>query len=310
MRGLILGVAAGLVGALAAAAQAAPYHAPRTWFGAPDLQGAWTNNALTRLERPPGVASLVVSGPEAAALQARLTKGLRERPGDVVGQGESEWPEGAELARIDGRIRTSWIIDPADGRLPYTPAARKARGAAGGGLDDPEDLSPSDRCLGASWGAAGPPMLNPPYAPGYRIVQTADEVVILTEINHEVRHIRLNAAHGAIRQWGGDSVGRWEGDTLVVETVKFHPQESYRAPVLLMSPHARVIERFTRIAPREIRYAFEVDDPATFTSAWRGETPLHASTAPMFEYACHEGNYSLPGMLAGARKAERDAAGR
>lgn len=306
-------LAAGLWLCLAGSAGSAPsWRAPRTRWGAPDLQGLWTNLSLTRLERPPGASGRIVPDAEAPAVAAGLAKMLKSRPGDDIGHGETEWYESAELGRIDGRYRSSWLTHPADGRLPYRPQALKARMAAGAGvLDDPESLNASDRCLAPGWSAAGPPMLNGPATPNYRIMQTRDEVVIFIEVNHEVRHIRLGP-HGpsSVRLWGGDSAGRWEGDTLVVETVNFHPAESYRPPLLYMSPEARVVERFTRISPTEIRYAFEVDDPKTFTQTWGGELPFRRTRADLIEYACHEGNYSVPGMLGGARREERDAAAR
>jgi hypothetical protein len=153
-------------------------------------------------------------------------------------------------------------------------------------------------------------MFTGAYNANYRIVQTARDIAILMEGNDSVRIIRLGAQHGpaAIRVFGGDSVGHWEGETLVVETVGFHPAESLKPPApLYISADAKVTERFTRLSAGEILYQFTVDDPAIFTRAWRGETLLTATKGPIYEYACHEGNYALPGILAGARHLEHEA---
>lgn len=156
-----------------------------------------------------------------------------------------------------------------------------------------------------SWGASGPPVLNSPYAANYQIVQTPDRVVIVAESNGEARIVRLNSAHAppGMRSIAGDSIGHWEKDTLVVETTNFQAGESYR-PAPYMSAEAKVTERFTRVSPTELRYEFSVEDPAVFTQVWRGEEPFLAAKGPLYESACHEGNYSLPSILAGARRAE------
>jgi hypothetical protein len=221
------------------------------------------------------------------------------------------------MARLDGKLRTSWIVSPADGRLPWRPQAlaryRVLMEAAGNGATaNPEDRPPTDRCLLGSFASNTPPMINPAVAAGKQIVQTRTEIAILSEMNHDVRIVRLgDARHPArhppanVRLWMGDSIGHWEGETLVVETANFHPQEAFRGPVYLISPDARVTERFTRTGPQEIRYAFEVDDPATFTQVWKGEMPLKPDKGPIYEFACHEGNYSMPLMLQIARAAEK-----
>lgn len=279
----------------------------------PDLGGVWSNRSLTRLERPPGVTDLVVPEAGVPALEHKLTEAVLHPPGDNVGQSEAEWYDDAHAARIDGQARSSWIVSPADGHVPYTPEARKLytarRAAMTTAFEGPEARTASDRCLSPSWGALGPPMLNAPYAADYLIVQTPDAVAIMSEMNHEVRVIRLEAAHdpSIVPRWTGDSVGHWEGRTLVVDTVGLHPQEVFRAPPYLMSVSAHVTERFTRISPTEIRYEFTVEDPALLTEPLRGEMPFLASKDRIFEYACHEGNYSMRGILAGARRVEADA---
>ncbi|HEV7385883.1 MAG TPA: hypothetical protein VGN89_13445, partial [Phenylobacterium sp.] len=177
------------------------------------------------------------------------------------------------------------------------------------GVDNPEDRTGSDRCLVGGVGAAGPPIQNPfTTSGGTQIVQTRSEVAILAEMNHDVHIVRLNVRHQtpAVRQWMGDAVGWWEGDTLVVETTGFRAEEGNRAAYLL-SPDAKVTERFHRVSPTELRYEFTVDDPATYTQPWRGEMPLRADKGVIYEYACHEGNYSLANILQGARQAERNA---
>lgn len=295
--------------ALAVQAKAADYRAPRTASGAPDLQGVWTNLSLTRLERPPELKTLIVPDAEAAAVERGVVYKVAHPTDDDVGGHDAEWWDGAALARIDGHARTSWIVDPADGKLPYT-ADGKAQAAYVrayvGRYDGADSRNLSERCLLPSWHAAGPPMLNSPYAANYQFVQTVDRLAILAESNSEVRIVRLGGSHApdAVRSWMGDSVGHWEGETLVVETTNFRPGESARMSSLFVSTAGKVVERFTRVSAGEIRYQFSVEDPAIYTQVWKGEMPFLAFKGPMYESACHEGNYSLPGILAGARAAE------
>lgn len=300
-------------GVLAGQAAAGGYRAPRTASGAPDLQGVWTNLSLTRLERPPELKDLILKDAEAPAIERGIIDKVAHPAGDDVGGHDSEWWDGASLARIDGHARTSWIVSPADGKLPYAPEAKRwvaaHSKAALDAFDGPEVRSLSERCMIATWGASGPPMLNPPYSALYRIVQTPDRVVIQSEMNGDVRIVRLNSQHppASMRFLTGDSIGRWEKDTLVVETGNFKLGESYRSGLPYMSSEARITERFTRVSPGEIRYEFSIDDPSIYMQAWRAEMPFRASKDPIYESACHEGNYSLPGILAGARRAEAQA---
>jgi hypothetical protein len=291
---------------LISTATAAPYRAPRTPWGAPNLQGMWSNFALTRLERAPGVPAKIAKGDDIAAIERRVYETIL--PADPLGSRESEQWQPSHLAVIDGELRTSWISSTADGRIPYTADARRRLEAVRAGAftdyDGPESRNTSERCLTPSFSAASPPIQNPPYAANYRIVQTRNAVVIVSEIDNEVRIVRLGGAHEPHRVWGGDSVGHWEKDTLVVETVGFRPEEAFRAPVFYIGPDAKVTERFTRVSPTEIRYAFTVEDPATYTQPWGGEMPFRTSHEAMYEYACHEGNYSLAGLLQGARYVE------
>ena len=190
----------------------------------------------------------------------------------------------------------------------------KARAAAraewlrtrGGEYDHPEFRPLAERCLMSFGSNAGPPMLpNYFYNNNYQIVQTKDQILILVEMVHDVRVIRLNAtthppAH--VRTWMGDSIGRWEGDTLVVETTNFHPLQAFRGA----SGALKVLERFRRVDADTILYTFTIDDPATWTRQWSGEVPFRRSEEPIYEYACHEGNYALSNILSGARAQERE----
>jgi hypothetical protein len=298
------------------AAQAGPYRAPRDAKGHPDLGGLWTSTSLTELERPAAFKTLAVSDAEARAYETRRPDEFATTDIDDVGGRQSEaefWDVGARLARIDGRARTSWIVDPVDGRLPYTPEGQAARARQTKAHTDPanpESRSASEQCLIAGWAAAGPPMLNSPYSNEYQIVQTPGAIAIHLESVHDVRIVRLNGVHppAHIRPWMGDSIGRWEGESLVVETTNFNAGDALKLPTsLYVSPEAKVTERFTRTGPATLAYDFTVDDPKTFTRPWRAQMVFTASKGPMFEYACHEGNYSLPGILAGARREEAQA---
>lgn len=279
----------------------------------PDLEGVWSYAWITSLERPARFTRLELSDAEASAFETQHT-GVPEPAKDgPVGQDSSEWWEmGGKLGRIAGRARSSWIIDPTDGKIPYSAAglqALRARQALASRTDNPEGRPAAERCLMGVGGTSLPPMLNAGYNALLQIAQTRDHVVLLTEMNVGPRIITLNdGRHEPGGAWNGHSTGRWDGDTLVIETTGFHPGATWRAPSrLLISPTGRVTERFTRVGPDEIRYAYAVDDPATFTQVWRGEMPLRRATHPMFEFACHEGNYSMAGVLAGGREQEREA---
>lgn len=298
---------------LAGSAHAATYRVPHMPWGAPDLEGDWTTFSRTPLERPDGVAELTLSEADAAALEKTLNQRIIHPADDPFGQGESEWyPEG-RLARVGGQARTSWIVSPADGRVPYKPEARKlfdaGRARQSQGFDNPEDRPPQEQCLIGTRGVSGPPLLTALYPTNIQIVQTANTIAILSEMNHDVRIVRLNASHipAAIRPWMGDSIGRWEKGTLVVETTNFNPRDAFHVQFEL-SANTRIVERFTRISATDIFYEFSVQDPALYTQPWRGEMVFRASKDPIYEVACHEGNYSLGGVLAGARQDEARAA--
>jgi hypothetical protein len=220
------------------------------------------------------------------------------------------------LARIGGQARSSWLVEPADGRLPYTAQGAALLAAAQKAdlerFEGPEARPAAERCLIGGAGVSGAPMLNGPYNSNFQIVQSPGYVVVVTEMIRAARIVPLRPTAplpAAMRPWTGDPVGRWDGDTLVVDTRGFNPGLAWRAPArLYLSPEARVTERLTRTSASEIRYDFAVDDPAMFARPWRAEMVLRPASGPMHEYACHEGNYSMSGVLAGGRRQEREAA--
>lgn len=292
---------------------------PRMAYGAPDLQGTWTNATITGLERSDGVDALVLSPEAARRIEGRNEarwKSVDELPegdlpvGENVGGYNTFWMDpGTRLAVFGGEIRSSLIVDPADGKLPYSWRGRGILAQQYWRLqnaDDPESRLLGERCLVGFGSTGGPPMLPVLYNNHYQIVQSPGFVLILVEMNHNARIIRIGGdpLPSNILPWMGDSIGRWDGDTLVVETTQFHPSQSFRASIrhrIYLSPKAKVIERFTRVSDREIEYRFEVEDPSVYTQTWKGEIPLLRAKGQIYEYACHEGNYSLTNILAGAR---------
>jgi hypothetical protein len=219
---------------------------------------------------------------------------------------------GTRFGIVKGEARTSWIVEPADGRIPFSDAGnelRRANRAKFSGNDGPEGRALGERCIIGFGSTGGPPMNNVLYNNMYQIVQTDDYVMILVEMVNDARIIPLNDKHRPAehQRWLGDSIGHWEGDTLVVETVNLHPQQAPRNAAPL-SAEGKIIERFSRYSDDQILYTFEVSDPIYYTQDWRGEMSLNASENKLYEYACHEGNYGLPGILAGARRADADAA--
>jgi len=317
---------------LAAAAPAGPWTPPRAADGHADLSGVWSNASVTKLTRLPGTTTLVVSAAEARTLgqanpmvrrldaDARRTdaEGGPPAPGDPGGYNAFWLDPGRTLGQVKGQYRTSWIVDTPDGQLPLSPAGKalaakaNAYARAADTPANPEALEPWDRCLIASRGSGGPGMLNNIYNSNYLIVQTPRAVAIVVEMIHDVRQIPVfpskaaaQAAHGpaALRLWLGDSTGWWEGDTLVIETVNVNPEQGRAGPIYL-TPRGRVTERLTRASPSQIFYEFQVEDPTYYTRPWRAEMSLNALKDPLFEYACHEGNYALPDILRGVRAAE------
>jgi hypothetical protein len=314
------------------AAQAAEKQIPRTADGRPDLTGTWSNASVTNLARPPGVTKLVVSGEEATAL-VKANPFLRlieadNAPSDLndnlLADRNSDrgynafWVDpGNFLASVKGEYRTSWIVEPATGQMPLSEEGRKRIQEQRTQRQQylfhgPEALPLPERCLIGFSGAGGPGMLNTIYNNNYQIVQTPDHVAILVEMVHDTRIIPLfkskaaaQAAHrpANLSFWLGDSVGWWEGDTLVVEVTNVNPQQGRAGPVFLTG-QGKVTERFTRLSPAQIFYEFQVEDPTYYTQTWRAEMSLNARKESIYEYACHEGNYAMEGILRGARSQE------
>lgn len=286
---------------------------PRT-----DLSGVWTNAWYTELERPKAFKGLIATPAEAEAYEAprRRLHGVESSPHDVLGQAETEFPDnGPGLARIRGQIRTSWIVDAQDGKVPWIPAQREklhvGRDPSENGpgtYDNVEQRDTDERCITAPGGHA--PMLNSADGNVMVFVQTPDHLAILAEKNHQVRIVRLGhddvAPDAAAPAWLQPAVGHWEGATLVAVSANYPPGISRINDDLYLSERARVTERFTRTGPDEILYSFTVEDPVLFTRSWRGEMVLRASPGQVYEYACHEGNYSLTSILAAARAEERE----
>jgi hypothetical protein len=248
-------------------------------------------------------------------------------PAGNVGGYNNFWLDaGSKYVTVNGQKRTSLVVDPPDGRVPaLTPEARArnaARSAAArltsdeqanvndpglegpGAYDDPERRPLGERCLLGFGSTSGPPALPVLYNNLHQIVQTSDTVMILTEMDHDARLIRMNAQHlpATIRKWMGDSVGRWEGDTLVVDTTNFSDKTRFRGS----SAQLHVVERFTRLDAKSLLYRFTVDDPTTWVSSWAAEAVWPATDDHLYEYACHEGNYALGDILRGARLRETE----
>jgi len=307
-------------------AQAPAWQVPRTPEGKPDLQGTWTNSSITTIERRDASMPLVLGPEQVKRMEASVasanaadaaptdTKQGAPAAGGSIGGFNAFWLDrGVQVGKVKGTPRSSWIIDPPNGKMPVS-AEGKTRIAAilaRRSEEGPEGMNPADRCLVGSRGSGGPPMLNNIYNNTYQIVQTPGAVMIEVEMMHDARIIRMDETHkpAALHQWLGDSVGRWEGDTLVVETRNWKPDHSMYEPVFL-SDQAVVTERFTRTAPDEILYEFAVNDPLIYTAPWKAEMVFTPSSGPVYEYACHEGNYALEHILAGARVAESRSGGK
>lgn len=279
----------------------------RTAWGDPDLQGViWSFATITPLERPAAYAGRErLTEEEVVALNAEaLTRGDQPPPPGDTGAYNAFW-----FDRGESTGRTSLIVDPPDGRIPFTPDGRQRLDERRALLDrpahGPEDRSPGERC--AHHTKAGPPMSAGGYNNYLRIFQAPGYVVVWTEQNHDARIIPMDGrppVAGAIRQWMGDSRGRWEGDTLVVETTNFSGKAYYQG-----STHGmHLIERFTRTGPDALEYEYTVSDPASYTRPWTASITMTTIEGDLYEFACHEGNYGMEGILAGARADEREMA--
>jgi hypothetical protein len=342
-RALILALGTALCAApvIAIAAPAAPataaFKAPRNNFGQPDLGGFWSNATLTPMTRSPKVEGRALYTPEEVkrlegnaaqeiedgnqstdpnAPATAINKGKAEqRPeyaaagGDVGGYNRGWLDPGSAVMRVHGEPRTS-LITTANGQPP----PRKAGAPGGGGyprgmgsFDNPEQRSLGERCILSFGRNAGPPMFpNGFYNNNYEILQTKDQVAIQVEMVHDTRIIPLNAKHrtDGQRPLMGDSIGWYEGDTLVVETTNIPQIQQFMGSW----KDLKVTERFTRVGPKRVLYQFQVEDPTMWDKPWGGEYEFYSLNGVIYEYACHEGNYALPGMLAGARHQEAEAA--
>ena len=321
---------------------ASAYKAPRNAMGQPDLSGYWSNATLTPLTRNPKISNKPVLSPvEAKEFEALWKKALDDankptdpnitpediqrelknsklveiRPdflaagGDVGGYNTFWIDPGVNLVQINGEYRTSILTTP--NGMPVARKPQPAGQARAGGYRDVYDSyeyrSQGERCINGFGRNAPPPMLpNGYYNNNYQFLQTPDSVVIHVEMIHEARVVRLNSKHrtDGVRPYMGDSIGRYEGDTLVVETTNLPQEQQFMGSW----KNLKVTERFTRIAPNKILYQFQVEDPDTWEKPWGGEYTFNTLQGIVYEYACHEGNYALPGILAGARLQEKEAA--
>jgi hypothetical protein len=303
-------------------AAAGTWTPPRTPWGEPDLQGTYSNRTITPFERPASAEGReFFTAEEVAALEKRAqeqsgdegrTKGTR---GDVErAYNDFWWDRGTKVTTP----RTSLVIDPPDGRVPALTEAAKQRaaeegkrpafrgaGASGRGTDTWLDRSTFERCITRGMPGAMSPTA---YNNNYRITQSPGYVAIQIEMLGGARVIPTDGRRhidSSIRQWMGDSVARWEGDTLVVDTTNFTDKVLYRGA----AEQLHLVERFTRIGPGRIDYRVTITDPTTFTRPWTLAIPFVDTGEDMFEYACHEGNYGMEGILSGAREEEKNAAG-
>ena len=306
------GIAVAALTPLFAVAQSAnTTTAPRTPWGQPDLQGVWDFAILTPMERPAGFAGKATFTDEdvanIVAQSAEFTQLLSERGiGGSTGTYDEFWFDFGTDVSADRR--TSLVVDPPDGRIPpLTPAAQERIAARQAYLGDHpadswEDRSIAERCiLGFN---TGPPMAPSAYNNVFQLFQTPDHVVILNEMVHDARIVPLDgSAHlpPHMRQWHGDSRGHWDGDTLVVETINFTDKTSFRGS----TDSLHLVERFTRASADTLLYEFTVTDPSAFTLPWTALVPMTKSSNLTYEYACHEGNYGMEGILAGTRAEEK-----
>ncbi len=342
----LISLAAALAAASAPLAAAGDGEIPRTPSGRPDISGHYNVATLTPLARPPAFGdNLYLTGEEADEIaeqerermreEARVSDPDREAPpeggdgspgaaGNVGGYNAFWIDRGTDVFEVDGKFRTSIIIDPKNGRHPpLTEAAAKRLAArraffrantgeawwlereGPGPYDDPELRPLAERCLLGFSSTGGPPMLPALYNNLKRIVQTEDHVMILVEMVHDARVVRVGGKHAPAseRRWMGDSIGWWEGDTLVVDTTNFTDRPALRSA----SRDLHVVERFTPMGRDHLRYEFTVEDPNVWTAPWSGEYAWPRSDALLYEYACHEGNYALGNIMRGARLLEEDA---
>ena len=277
---------------------------PRAADGHPDLSGIWSNATRTPFERPDVFAGrATISDDEARKWEAREKQRWEEgskidggRPVSIEGGAYNVlfYDNGSELARIGGQKRTSMVVDPPDGHVPpLVPEARDRPRRRSYIPGDYKSLSNDTRCLVGNTPSV--PLVPALYNNNMEIVQSADSILIEVEMVHDARIVHMNAKHqpSNVRQWFGDSIGHWEGDTLVVETTNFNDQTHYRGS----SMNLKVTERFTRVSEKTIEYRATMEDPSTWTKPWSIELAFSSVPGPLYEYACHEGNYAIVSIL-------------
>ena len=307
-----------LAAALAIAILPALAQAPKAH---PNLQGYWTNATFTPLERPAELPNKeFFTKAEAAEFDRKRLERENAQSKEDIHYDNALW-QTETWGRVESR-RTSIVFDPPNGKLPELSPEGKIQAAAKAqaarrraSADSAQDRSLAERCI--TWGNEGPPMLGSTYNANLQIVQTSTQLVIAHEIGHANRLIPLDGRphlSPSIHQLGGDSRGHWEGDTLVVDSTNFTDQTNFRGPPstarqdIFSDANLHVVERFTLTDPDTITYRFTVTDPTVWTKPWSGELLMKRTKGPIYEYACHEGNYGLANILAGARAAEKSAA--
>jgi len=306
------------------AATAKSYTPPRTGDGQPDLQGVWDYRSVTPLQRPAEFADkATLTDAEVAEYEKTRTAALDKDRRDGGAQADVArayndfwWDYGKNVVGH----QTSLIVDPPNGKVPpltaegqkradarqaFQTANAREEGGVGRGFDSYVDRPLGERCI--LWGVAGPPMAPGPYNNNVQLFQSRDYVVIFNEMIHEHRMVPLDGrphVGSDIRMWQGDSRGHWDGNTLVVETTNFNDKRNFQGS----TENMRLTERFTRVAPNTLVYEYTVDDPATFSSPWTARIPMAKNSEPIYEYACHEGNYAMPHALEGQRNIEKASA--
>ncbi len=327
----LLLASAAVFGGSNAFAQEAGYTPPKTSWGAPDLNGEWTNASLTGLQRDAGVTKTTVTEAEAQAIFNKNSYTIYEKQENKISKVDEEsskkllsdkdsnlaynrfWMDpGAGLMKVKGEYRTSYVVDPPSGKVPLQEGKTQGgRNFARSDYTGPETRPLQERCI--SWVKSGPIITSGMYNNNIQLVQTPTHLVLMAEMIHDVRVIPIfktaaeaQASHGPkiITKWSGDSVAWYEGNTLVVETVN-----PYYLDRSFITSNGKATERWTRWNAKEIFYEVTIEDPSIYTQTWKVEEMFRVAEAPMYEYACHESNYSLPGILAGARQLERDGRG-
>jgi hypothetical protein len=305
---------------------ATDYRAPRTSAGQPSLEGKWISNSILPLEAIPEAPDLVVPEAEAKRISDIVVRWNAELPFNYLD------PEVPDLFREAGRInglnivkgqrRTRQLVLPADGRLPVTPQARariqqfddyfhsSVSPPVGPAADNPEQRPVWERCVALQ---GTPPIASPQAPHPVQIVQTRDHVVLQQEYGGDARIIPFTDRRRTtnLRNPLGDSIARWEGETLVIETINIHPADTIRVfPMLFFTPRSRITEKLTRLSEKELLYQYTIEDPALYTAPWLAEYSFYRTDMKMYEFACHEGNYSLPNIMKGQRVQEARAAGK